>query len=68
MSTSEHRGQPTQEPTRSTNGCAIMLLVGLLILLGIVGWFFLWGRAIPAGEDSKEANQPKTVSMRLVLR
>lgn len=60
-------GEPSDAQPKSTKGCAIMLVIGLLLGLGLLGWFFLWGQAIPEGEESNSkdsANAAITLSFR----
>ena len=42
----ETESGPALRRSRSTGGCVI-LFVALLILLGLLMWFVLWGRAAP---------------------
>jgi len=34
-------------------GCMVMMIIIALAIIGLLGWLLLWGRSIPAGEESQ---------------
>ena len=42
--------EPTLRAGRNRGGCLI-LVIALVILLGMLMWFMLWGRALPEPDE-----------------